>query len=360
MSFRFIPVSGLGLKEPAAFLLEVDGLRLLLDLGQGVEPHMRPDPERIGPVDALVLSHAHKDHVGALDLRERIGSPPVHATGSVLDRIGGTGDKRELPPGGAAEILGIPVRTGRDGHALGGIWIRFDLGGGFLYMGDHNTESNVFPFDPPPATDMIVLDASYAGDEETRGAQEADVVAAAAAGNVHLPVPADGRALEIALRLKEAGVPVAIDEPVRAMLRRLAGPDGAFGRPGAAEAAGALAEEAPPAELGFAGAILTSDGSGDSGASARLIAERGRAERPHLLFTGHLDEGTAGHRLVAAGRARFRRWNVHPTLTQNLALARSVGARIVVPAFGGARSDADWTGGFAPAAVAVGPVDGVC
>ena len=144
MSIRLTVVSGLGPKEPAAFLLETEGLRLLLDLGQGPTPDMRPDPAEIGRVDALVLSHAHKDHCGALDLLDQIGDPPVYATRSVLDRIGPVKEARELPADGPAEVLGIPTQTGRSGHALGAIWIRFDVDGGLLYMGDSCSEFGTF------------------------------------------------------------------------------------------------------------------------------------------------------------------------------------------------------------------------
>src|SRR5947199_10871201 len=78
--------SGLGPKEPAAFVVEADGRRLLLDCGEGPEPGRLPDVARIGRVDAVMLSHGHNDHVGALRLLDRIGRPPVVATGPVLAR----------------------------------------------------------------------------------------------------------------------------------------------------------------------------------------------------------------------------------------------------------------------------------
>src|ERR1700758_3130178 len=84
---RLIAVSGLGPKEPAAFVIEANGRRLLLDFGEGSEAGRLPDFETIGRVDAIVLSHGHKDHVGALGFRDRIGTPPVYATAPVLARL---------------------------------------------------------------------------------------------------------------------------------------------------------------------------------------------------------------------------------------------------------------------------------
>ena len=75
MNARLIAVSGLGPKEPAAFVVEAAGRRLLLDCGEGPEPGRLPDFDRIGHVDAVVLSHGHNDHAGALRLLDRIGQP---------------------------------------------------------------------------------------------------------------------------------------------------------------------------------------------------------------------------------------------------------------------------------------------
>jgi len=347
---RLTAVSGFGPKEPAAFLVEAGGVRLLLDLGEGPAPGLRPDPDAIGRLDGLVLSHAHRDHCGALDLLDALGRPVVHATRSVLDRLG-LAEGRELPPRGPTDICGIPAGTGRAGHALGGVWVRLDLDGGLLYMGDHSAESPCLAFDPPPPSRALVLDASYGAAEQPLGPQAAALLALAAAGPTHFPVPADGRGLDMALALARAGLPLAIDAALRAMLSRLAGPDRAFARPGAAEAAAALAGSAPQAEPGFPGALLTADATGDSGLSADLIAAR-REDDPRLIvFTGHLDAASRGHRLVAQGRARLLRWNVHPTLPENAALVRAVGARAVLPAFGGPEHRPRLRAAFAPAAL---------
>ena len=60
------------------------------------------------------------------------------------------------------------------------------------------------------------------------------------------------------------------------------------------------------------------------------------------MFTGHLAAGTAGRKLVDAGRAAFSRWNVHPTLSQNLALIERINPRRLMPAFGDAKFFPTW------------------
>jgi glyoxylase-like metal-dependent hydrolase (beta-lactamase superfamily II) len=71
MRARLNAASGLGPKEPAAFVIETDAWRLLLDCGSGPEPGRLPDFQAIGPIDAVILSHGHTDHTGGLRLRER-------------------------------------------------------------------------------------------------------------------------------------------------------------------------------------------------------------------------------------------------------------------------------------------------
>ena len=99
MRARLNAISGLGPKEPAAFVIETDAWRLLLDCGAGPAPGQLPDIEAIGRIDAVILSHGHIDHSGALRLRDRIGMPPVFATEAVAARLpGGVVTQRRRAP----------------------------------------------------------------------------------------------------------------------------------------------------------------------------------------------------------------------------------------------------------------------
>jgi Cft2 family RNA processing exonuclease len=349
MGARLIAVSGLGAKEPAAFVVEAEHGRLLLDCGEGPEPGRMPDFAAIGTVDAVILSHSHKDHAGALRFLDRIGSPPVYATEPVLQLLPSIAGNA-IPIRGRTTVGDVEVESGVDGHAPGGVWLKLAVGDGLLYMGDHSVESTVFAFDAPPATATMIFDASYGDAETTQERQRGALAELAATGPLLLPVPADGRGPEIATFLQAAGFDVAIDEAVRAAAKLLTQAARISARAESVAGLERLVRDAPPLgeDAPARGVMVAHGGAGDAGVAAALI-HRWREERsPAIIFTGHLPAGSTGRKLVDLGRAQFHRWNVHPTLSQNLALIARVNPRRVVPAFGDARFHPLWRERLAP------------
>src|SRR5215212_5260024 len=106
---RLVPVSGLGSKGPACFLVETDHARVLLDLGYGPQPGLWPDVSNIGRVDALLVSHSHPDHAGALKLLPYVGNPTVHASDIVCRMLPAGTQTAPLPLRGVSEVCGITV-----------------------------------------------------------------------------------------------------------------------------------------------------------------------------------------------------------------------------------------------------------
>lgn len=352
-----IPISGLGAKGPACFLVETGSARLLLDLGYGPQPGLWPDVSGVGAVDALLLSHSHRDHAGALTLLPKVGDPRVHATDIVRRLLPHGVAANALPLSGDTVVCGVTVTTGRNGHAPGGVWLHLDAGGGLLYMGDCSGESALYAYDAPPPANTLILDASY-------GAYDAALADCLPAferafdeGPVLLPVPAAGRGPEIALHVWRSGRGLPhIDDTLRSTMADLTEQGRACIRPDALADIRRLAHEAPGIERPE-GVMLAAVADATSGAAARLVAQWESADSPAIVFTGYLPPGTPAERLTQSGRAAYLRWNVHPRLSDNAKLVRETHARTVLPAFGEARHLCAWQSAFAPARVALeGPV----
>jgi Cft2 family RNA processing exonuclease len=324
-------ISGVGAKGPACFLLEAQGKRLMLDLGYGPQPGLWPDVDNVGRVDALVLSHSHKDHIGGLSLLPKIGNPPIFATEVTAKKLPAGLTVHSLPINGRGDVLGIPVDTGRNGHAPGGIWLRFHGGSGLLYTGDYSTESALYAFDMPPKSRTVLLDSSY-GEDDTPIAERQKTLEPYLAGDVLLPAPADGRGPDIALYLASSGRTVRLDDATRSAVRDLTGPARAYLRDGLETKLAQLAEAAPPPGEA-SGATFSTPADGSGGSTAALIARWEHAAQPAIVFTGYIPPGSPADRLVKSGRAKFLRWSVHPRLSDTVALVRATGAATVIPAF---------------------------
>ena len=327
-------ISGVGAKGPACFVLEAGGKRIMLDLGEGPPPGFLPDVEGLGPLDALVLSHGHKDHVGGMPLLAQLGNPPVYATDIVARGLPKGTDVRPLPVGGTGDVLGIELTTGRNGHAPGGIWLHFAVRGGLLYTGDWSAESILYAYDPPAKTAAIaLLDCSYAHHDKPIAACWNDLKPFVESGPLLLPVPANGRGPEIALEIARQGFPdIFIDEAMQKALARLADSDRVSLRAGAAKEIARLADTARPIDRAR-GVMLAAAADGTSGASARLLEDWEHAKEPAIVFTGYVPPGTPAQRLVKSGRAQFVRWNVHPRISDVVTLVNAVKPQTIIPAF---------------------------
>ena len=313
--------SGLGGKTPAALLVELAGRRILLDLGEGPTPGQRPDLTGIGRVDAIFLSHAHIDHVGAIDLWPELGQPPVFASRLTFDALALLGLHlppvacHDLPLQGPAHIRDLPVTVGRSGHAAGGLWLHLPQEEGALYMGDWSRESGLLPFDPPPPAGLVITDLSYGDRDESLSDQVQRLVDGLSPGTV-LPVPILGRGADMAQRLAALGLSPVLCPQIRAEMQ------GAF--PG-------LRTVTAPDEADESDVIIVADPERPGDLVSRLIADP-RGWR--FVFTGHVAPGSAAAGLIAAGRGARQNWNVHPRASDQLWLAGTTGARHLIPAFG--------------------------
>jgi len=337
---RLRVISGVGVKGPACFLVEAGDARILIDIGKGPERNAVPDLEGLSPLDAVILSHAHPDHVGSLSQLSATPPREVWATGPVWGEIGPSfplvATRRTLPLSGEVEVAGIPVETGRSGHAPGGVWLRLSVGGGLLYLGDIDPMTRFYAYDPPGPVRTVILDASYGGWDRSVDEARAAVLDAVGPGTL-LPAPPGGRGPDLALALHERGCTPALDVDTRAAIEQLctgAGPGLLL--PGrAAELSDLLRAEVLPDPCMPPGGmpVIAASGSADSGLAAALANAGGPDAPRHILFTGHLPSDSPGARMVAEGRAEQMRWPVHPTRGAQAALLDALKPARALPAF---------------------------
>ena len=347
-------LGGFGEKGRTSLAIESKGYRLMLDAGINTSVGMddadyypRVSPAALAATDALIITHAHEDHVTALGWAIGHGFTGRILMGAETERDAdlawagyATPADREraraatierLPARGTVTLGPFTVTTGRSGHIVGGSWCVVDDGARrFAYCGDVVPESPVFMMDLLPPCDAIAIDASYGDDDvpaSERARQVAAFVAQHPAGCV-LPTPLAGRSLELLAILPG---PLALAPGMRESLAAQLAAE-AWLRPGirgslaARLAAAADWREGEPLPKA---ALLCHDGMGMSGPSAAILPLAERQSHP-VLFTGHLPKDSPGDRMVRAGRAAWNRLPTHPTLGENRAIVAASGARIVL------------------------------
>lgn len=330
-------LSGLGEKGPACIRLWTGKRTWILDAGFGPEASSPFDPAWLEGADEVFITHDHIDHIG--------GAAHVISTGLPIACTAQTA--RSLPPGAKLRLLpeqgevvidGVRLRTGRNGHALGGVWLHFDLGqGGLFYSGDWSVESTWFAFDPPPPAQTALIDASYHLDDTPQPARRAalDAVLDALPGDVQvmLPVPPSGRAGEMALHLLPRGS-VSLDDSCRSALASALRSGGVT--KGAAALQDLVAQPFDPA----ARYLICDTPNADGGMAWQLVRDwRDQGllgTKARVIFTGHM---TAHARAICESGGQFLRWNVHPPLRDQRAMLQHLGARRMAPLFCAAPED---------------------
>jgi hypothetical protein len=104
--------------------------------------------------------------------------------------------------------------------------------------------------------------------------------------------------------------------------------------------------------------MLAASADGTSGTSARLLAQWEHESEPTIVLTGYVNPSTPADRLAKNGRAQTMRWNVHPRLSDSVALARATLAKTIIPAFCDRAQFPALSAALAPARVTMdGPIE---
>mgnify|MGYP001193530893 CR=1 FL=1 len=314
---RLNVISGLNRKSAAIALVEAGGRRILFDFGDGLDAGEHPDIDVIGAVDAVFLSHAHKDHAGSLERLGEIGNPAVFATERTLDFLRGSlcpETAHAIPERGSFDVDGLKLSTGRCGHAPGGVWFHMETEkGGFIYTGDISLESQGMPFDYPPQAATLLVDASY-GDREQDLGDQISAMADYARGGAVLCCPAAGRGTDMVLAMASHGLAVHVSAAVGEEVEAATGERFPV----------VNGETAQPYQV-----IVATESNAEAGLSAALLQRKDF----RLIFSSHVPNGTPARALIERNEAVWLPWNVHPRRDDVIDLADRCGARQVLPAF---------------------------
>lgn len=250
MRLRFL--GGAGEVGRLATLIKTPNNGILLDYGVNFDASGKPVfPLHVRPRDitAVILSHAHLDHSGALPSLYVSVRPPLYATPLTMelsdlmytDAIKLSGyylpytqeEVRETMSSAIPLTYGEPVEIGRDviltvynaGHIPGSAIAVLEIEGRVaVFTGDFNlSDSNLIRgadvYNIPRNPDVVIMEATYAStDHPPRDKLEREFVQAVkevveSGGSVLIPSFALGRAQEILLVLVKHGVeyPIYVD-----------------------------------------------------------------------------------------------------------------------------------------------------
>ena len=363
----------------SSLLIEIAGRRLLVDAGIRPTPKARwglagdqlPDLshiERTGGLDAILVTHAHTDHTGALELvAERYPQAPIYATPvtveltRVLHRDAQRIMKQRLEEEGELPLYD-DIATGRllaafvpvdfkqpltlapgltatfflAGHIAGAAMIGLaSAEGRILISGDISiSPQRTVDGARPPAfsPDVLILESTYGGRlHANRHAEERRLVETvgeitAGGGKVLIPAFALGRAQEILLTLGEAqrrgelaNVPVWADGMVRAICQAYGAFPAALPLPLQELGATFYTDQIQPVTTAaHRNALIWEPGPAVIVASSGMLAggpslayARALAGQPQnaILLTGYQDEEAPGRRLqelATKGRGTMR------------------------------------------------------
>ncbi len=319
----------------SAVLLNDD---LLVDFGvetanPTLYPVSSPSP------DAVVVSHGHLDHVGALPTLMD-GFPPVYGTPPTrelartlgedtlklgtrrfqredLMRLSQAWEDRDYGEGFSPGTTDYEVTLRHAGHIPGSSSVLIEGDENVLYTGDINTTPTrlLEPIDDPPRADTVVVESTYFDHEHTgRAALERRFVDSVRetlyeGGDVIVPVFAIGRTQEILMVLEEHDVPCYVDGMGVDVMRTLRHHPDYIRDPGALKRAANHAREVDPSRrkdvLDQGRAIVTTSGMLSGGPAMTYIKETYDHPGNKICLTGYQVEGTPGRTALDEGRAEI-------------------------------------------------------
>ena len=324
-------LGGSGEDARNCFFVSSGGKRFLLDCGvlREISTVGRVYPlitkEIASSIDAVFLSHAHEDHSAALPYLYELGyRGPVfcHSETMLLAKsfmrkwVSYVKDKGGILPFdennidlldfhplelGVNEISGVKVLAGRSAHMLGSLWYQFDFNStALLYTGDTCFDSLLLKADEMPACDILIADAVYAARTIDQKRQYENILASVNKtirenGTVLLPVPSNGRGIDLFLYLLEQKVSLIVDKSILKSLYTLKEKVGWISESSLLDAKGSFIEAQDGVSDNLAGyAVLCPDGMMTSSVSAQYLEKIKNDGRNKIIISGHVAAGSLG------------------------------------------------------------------
>lgn len=332
MKLRFLG----GAREIGRSAIQADDL--LLDYGVMTDnPPQYPIDSTVEP-DAIVASHGHLDHVGAIPTL-MTDLPPVHQTPptrdlirvlvedtlEIVDHLGRNFNREDVlrlsqtaETHGYEEIFtagGFDVTLHDAGHIPGSASVLVEGDTSLLYTGDLNTLDTrlLTGAEPPPPADVLVVESTYYGREHTpREELERSFVESVRetlweGGDVIIPVFSIGRTQEILMVLEEFDVPCSVDGMGCEVTELLRHHPSYLRDPEALKRAWNHARRVDPGKrdrvLGEGRAVVTTSGMLTGGPAMYYVKEIHRDPVNKIALTGYQVEGTPGREALETGSA---------------------------------------------------------
>ncbi len=366
-------LGGAGTVTGSKYLIEHQGARILIDCGlfQGYKNlrllNWQPPPFDPATLDAVILTHAHLDHSGALPLLVRNGfKGAIHASPSTIALCGlllpDSGHLQEEDANFAnrhksskhdpalplyteedarhalrhlqplafdqtMDIAGLRIRLRAAGHILGAASVELrSAKGSMLFSGDIGRPDDLLMKPPVPIAtgDTLIVESTY-GDrshsDEDSGTMLAEVIARTAArgGKVVIPAFAVGRAQALLYQihlLKRASripdLPVFLDSPMaidttdiyrKHRSEHRLSEQDCSGMSHVAKFCRTVEASRELSALAYPAVIISASGMATGGRILHHLRNFGPDHRTSIVLAGFQAGGTRGARLAAGERA---------------------------------------------------------
>lgn len=307
---KFIALGGINEHGRNAFLLQGERHKILLDCGLG-EKGEYPDFSKVdvSSIDALFLSHSHLDHTGAIkELIRRGFHGEIYLSKPTFDCMGSCDiaptflafkEKRKL----SSYLTVTPFRSG---HCFGSYGYLIEMEDKMiLYTGDY-LEDSVFACDEirDIKADLAIVDGAYPKSEKSMERNRNDFLKLLSSlkGNIILPLPKNGRSMEVISLLNECNLPYLIKDSAFFM----------------EEESNYLKRDIAINSSPNATIFLIVDPQLERKTSQDIV---NACSTSNLVFTGTIDEGSYSSYLMRTRKnVYFQRINVHQSILEANAL----------------------------------------